>query len=91
MDRFDPSQPKNESGSLSTTGTTGLAFGKGDRLHGKLVVCRRFCAFVVTDSSFTVSRDGSHRTSTLLTPVVMRSSGLTRLHSQTTAVFGVTN
>jgi hypothetical protein len=58
---------------------------------GKLVLCRRFCGFVVTDSFFTVSRDESHRTSTLLTPAVIRSSGWSRLHSRTTAVFGVTN
>ena len=38
---------------------------------GKLVLCRRFCGFVVTDSFFRVSRDESHRTSTLLTPVVI--------------------
>jgi hypothetical protein len=77
-----------ELGSLSTTW---LGFGKGYRLHGKVVPCRRFCGFVVTDSSFTVWRDESHRTSTLLTPVVMRSSGLTRLHSRTIEVFGVTD
>ncbi len=67
---------------LGSLRTTGLGFGKGYRLHVKLVLHRRFCGFVVADSSFTVSRDGSHRTSTLLTPLVMRSSGLTRLHSR---------
>ena len=40
------------------------------RESAKLVLCRRFCGFVVTDSFFTVSRDQSHRKSTLLTPVV---------------------
>jgi hypothetical protein len=58
---------------------------------GKLVLCRRYCVFVVTDSSFTVSKDESRRTSTLLTAVVMRSSGLSRWNWQPIAVFGVTN